>query len=410
MGRDRVRRDTRPPPPLDEATSAWLLAALRTDAAAPPGGKGVDWATLASRARSDGLAPLLHRRLAGEPHDAPETFIASLRGAYYQSVSANNLRLAELHRIGRRLADQGIPLLVLKGGALAVDVYDHPGLRFMGDLDVAVPPDQTQAALAVFAAAGYRQHDGRRPGEADVYNEGWHIRLVAEVHGRSLEVELHWPNRRRVLVSQQAELDVEALWRTAVPLADLPNILQPSPTYMLLHLCLHLGLQHRFTDLGLRAVVDIDRLVRHAGDALWPDLPSLARAARARHTIYYALDVTSRLLGTPVMAATLAEMAPDAARQAQFAAVLPPPAIINRERIFYGSRRPLWRRLTADHRWDMALGFWRELFPGPRYLATYYRRRSNSGVAAFIFWHPFHTLLRAGRRRWRERLVLRRSS
>jgi hypothetical protein len=415
MGKDAIAKKARARTPLAPAEQAFLLACLRASAPLPPVLPDLRWDALLPRARSDGLAPLLYARWRDAAQHLPDAVFAQLRHDYYQNASANLIRLDELRRIGRRLAAAHIPLLVLKGGALALTVYADPALRFMGDVDVAVPPQHTVTALRLLQEDGYTVHDvvtAEAPvGPALLRAKGWHLRLAKPVWGKQMELEFHWPLRRRVLVAQVAELDVAGMWETARPLDEEHNLWQPAAAQMLLHLCLHTGLQHRFSDLGLRHYVDVDRFLRRVGEgaaeidaAFTGAFVAAARAARAAHVSYFVLAEAAALLDTPLPSALHAPLAPPAWKKQLFRRTFTAADATNRRRAFYGRRRWWWRLLTLDRMRDVASGAWRTIFPGRRFLAAYFHTEQPLPLAAYTVWYPFHALARAGRRRWQERV------
>ncbi len=406
MGQDYLHKSARKWPPLGLAEQRFLLACLQKEAPLPPVPTAFDWQTLTQRAVSDGLAPLLYRRLQAEP-GVNAAALEQLKRSYYQNLSANHIRLTELRRLGQLLHPHGIRLLALKGAALAQTVYEDAALRFMGDLDVAVPAPQAEAALAELQAAGYTLHQEQvsaQPDRAAMQEFGWHLRLTKWVLGQQIELEFHWPLRQTVLVSQVAHLDLEHIWSTAVPLDPNANLWQPAPPAMLLHLCLHTGLQHRFSDLGLRHYLDIDRLLarcQHEPD-FWPAFVRLAQTARAAQVSYYCLWLSQSLLGTKMPASILRQLAPPSWKHALFRRYFRQEDAINRTRALYGRRRLGWRFLTTDRPTDLLLAPWRVLFPGRPFLADYYNVHRPAHLLALTLWHPFHTLGRAARRRIRN--------
>ncbi|MEW5985755.1 MAG: nucleotidyltransferase family protein [Chloroflexota bacterium] len=411
MGKDLATAPAHPWLPLGLAEQRFLLACLRQNGTVPSPPADLNWPALTRRASGDGLGPLLFQRFKNAPELLPAATLDQFKRNYYQNLSANHIRWRELERIGRHLAQHDIPLLVLKGAALSITIYSDPALRFMGDLDVAVPPEQAAEALALLQADGYEveEHTELETAGLDdlelLRQQGWHVRLARLVHGKQVDLEFHWPLRQQVLVNQVARLDVQQVWATAVPLKSEANLWQPAPATMLLHLCLHAGLQHRFSDLGLRHYLDVDRLLRrHRREpGFWELFVAQVRAARASHTSYFCLLLAQRLLGTPLPAEVMAELAPPAWKRRLFDEHFTTADVMNRTRAFYDSRRAWWRLLTIERPADLLLGPLQALFPGPRYLANYYRTQSTGRLIAYTLWHPFHTLGRAGRRRWKRR-------
>ncbi len=384
-----------------------MVACAGVEESPPRVADGLDWPALTRRLISDGLAPLAYRRFKEHAELLPPQVFDALKHNYYQTASANHIRLTELGRLGRLLAGAGIRLLVLKGGALATTVYPDPALRFMGDLDIAAPPGSARAAVALLQGEGYTLHDdlGDLDDPALLREKGWHLRLTRTIHGKEMEVEFHWPMRRNVLVSQVATLDVQGIWNRAIPLDGANNLWQPAPADMLLHLCLHAGLQHRFTDLGLRHYVDVDRVIRcHGMDAVfWADFAGRAEQAGARDVSFFCLHWARQLLDTPIPAGALAALQPAVWKQRAFVARIKPADIMNRKEVLYDHGRIWWRLLTTDHLLRLIVAPTRSLFPGREYLSSYYGVEGGWRLAGYALWYPFHALGRAVRRRFHFR-------
>ena len=97
-------------------------------------------------------APALHRqRIQGD-------LAAEATRRYRQGKARNMLFRAELDRQLLRMAEAGIPVLLLKGAMLISDDSFDLGLRPMSDLDFMVPPDLLLRARDLLIADGWRAH------------------------------------------------------------------------------------------------------------------------------------------------------------------------------------------------------------------------------------------------------------
>ena len=208
----------RPPSPGDHdlAYRALCLAlAGRLDLVDWPAFSSADWDRLIATARAEGVAPLLYYILEGGRrrgeggswkgekgkkekgkgkgergkwkgdstlHSPPSIFhppssilhsppsilhppssiLHELRAAYY-STAAHNLLLyhellsivnCELSIINCQLK---IPVVVLKGAALATTLYPDPALRPLSDIDLLVRREHLDAAVQAVKSLGYRQ-------------------------------------------------------------------------------------------------------------------------------------------------------------------------------------------------------------------------------------------------------------
>ena len=403
--------------PLRQPEQQFLLACLQYTANSTTGQSlplpppDLDWERFSRRAIQDGLGALVFRRLRHYDY-VPQTFLTRLRSDYYRNLSANDFRLAELRHIGQAMGKADIPLLVLKGGALAQTVYADPALRFMGDLDLMVPAAQAAEALAILDRLGYRQGEmAGVPAERADADASW----VAGLHkslegGQVMHLEFHWPGRRQVLLRQAVLLDLDYLWEEVVPLDAANNLVRLSDSLTLFYLCLHAAVQHQFSDLGLRHYLDLDRVIQEGGttDNFWDDFLTAAGRCGIRHAAYYCLWLAGAMFGTPIPQRVLQTLRPPAWKAARLGKQLTIQAVINRVDIGGRQSGLAWRLLLVDHPGWLVKAVLSNFFPGRAYLADYYETRDPWLLQGYRLWHPFHVAGRAIQRRLKSALFNRR--
>jgi len=225
----------------------------------------IDWDRL-RRSAGPGLAPYLIACLERAhlwnrvPSDVRDRLTAVRRA----NGMAHLLRLRALRGALAALDAAAIPVVVLKGMALAHLVYPDPTLRPMQDVDLWTPPDQLEQAAETLRHAGFefprRTYEGRwTPGAA-----GGDEDRALEVPGTPILFELHGA------LPSWAELPpafAAAAWAraTTVPLGDVTaRVLAPED--LLLHVALHLSRRHLFRS-GLLGVVDLGLLIERWRDA-----------------------------------------------------------------------------------------------------------------------------------------------
>ena len=298
-----------------------------------------DWRLLAATARREGVAPLLYHALKerrsrgaevqrhrGERSSAPllpcspaplprvpPGVQAGLRQAYYATTARNLLIYRELSRILAALRvspSPPLPVILLKGAALAATLYPSIGLRPMGDLDLLVSEDRLAEAVACLKALGYVEP---YPDMVAGLNAlaGHHVNLQGgrDIH---LAVELHW-----TLVSGEHDWRSPSLpwfWQQTEPLpnSQLPihnsqfEIFTLTPTAHLLYLCAHLMLQHGEARSVLRWFYDIHLLVTQEGQRIdWDELILRAQKFRWAPALHSALGGTAARFATPLPAGLL---------------------------------------------------------------------------------------------------------
>ncbi len=150
-----------------------LLDLLRALAgAAPPSVAAGDLVIAAAAGDADkGIQKLLPlvRSHSGLMASLPD-FTRTAIDTRYLKARNTFVRLESTARqLARGLAEAGIPVLFLKGFALAGRVYPSPPQRPMGDLDIAVPHADYPQAIVVLQQLGF----------ADARPESGHSRAIA---------------------------------------------------------------------------------------------------------------------------------------------------------------------------------------------------------------------------------------
>ena len=270
------------------------LATWREAAAVIP-----DWNRLVAAARSERVVPLLaHAIERGQlaPACPPADARSALRREYLAAAAKAAILGDEAARLLSTFARAGLPVIALKGLALAETIYPNPALRPMEDLDLLVRTDDLPAAVRLLAEAGYR--------------EAWHGFPDFQRADGLVDVDLHTallhegeiPTR----LAAQA-IETEALWAAAQPATIAGEAgLVLSPAHQLFHLCLHLCYHHALS--GLLRHADILALVARHPDLLTVDrLGPLVATRAGRRAVYHALASCERRLGW-VLPAELLDM------------------------------------------------------------------------------------------------------
>jgi Uncharacterised nucleotidyltransferase len=281
---------------------------------------GLRWAELGTVAARHGVAPLVYRglRALGPVETLPEAagqLRERCRALYVGNVARNMRLFAELERILGPLRRAGIPVILLKGAAMTRPLFGDIGLRHMGDLDVLVPVDARQPALAVLRALGYHlvpdppagiRARARRDGlvwpptsvldaeaSARLY-ERYHFHYYLERDGQTFPLELHWH-----IVRPGRGGPIDDFWREARParVGDV-DALCFRPEHLLLHLALHLTADD-WAQLRLARLVDVHRAVT-TQTLDWAWLGHAAERQHAARALGVALGLARRVLGTAV--------------------------------------------------------------------------------------------------------------
>ncbi len=144
----------------DSMLTALLTALLRGEQPPWPAGAPADSENqFLMRAEKDGVAGLLFERLHNTPDPAvwPVTLREPLAARARELAVAEMVEEAELKRVLKALAEQDIPILLMKGTPLAYSIYPTPSTRQRVDTDVLIRREDADRVRAVMQDLGYRQ-------------------------------------------------------------------------------------------------------------------------------------------------------------------------------------------------------------------------------------------------------------
>lgn len=267
--------------PLDDQ---WEQKAVRL--CTPP----LNWSRLFQRADAIGLGPLLYRQLNGVKAqlELPDHGMEFLRNTYLRNLAKNIYRGIELNRMLKAFSDAGVAVILLKGAALAEGVYNDPGARVYGDLDLLLKKDDLERGRELLSSLNYTSSE--TAGAQDYYRTHHH-HLAPMIHQeKSVVVELHWNVNNRINV------DIRDWWNRSVP-TDITGcrVRVLGWADLVLHLCLHLFSSGE-TRNSMRGVYDIYRALQCAGASMdWTLFDAEAHRYGVREEVYPALQMTRNL-------------------------------------------------------------------------------------------------------------------
>lgn len=195
---------------------------------------------------------------------------------------------AQLVEIADLLCAAGIPMVALKGTAVAHLAYPDPALRSYGDNDVLVPSERYDEVVALLSVNGYtRQTLEARPGFERRFAKGVTLR------GQDGdELDLH---RNLVFGTFGFRIDLGELFRSAVPFELAGRqLFGLGPETRLLHACYHAALGDPVPRYG--SVRDVAQMVI-TGDHDTDRVLSLVRAWESQAVLARAVGLCRDLLG-----------------------------------------------------------------------------------------------------------------
>lgn len=255
-----------------------------------------DWDQLLAEACLHDMTSVLHCLAREQAAGFPGPFRRELERRYARVGAENAGKLEKLDGLLWELLGENVPVLLLKGAVLAPEVYRDWAVRPMTDFDLLVRDEDLGRAEAALLRLRYAPAERYRDTLVSVDDDHYHLVPYVENEARTM-VELHWNLAPFTLV----RLDVEPLWQRAqrVGIGRL-EVLTLSPTDLLLHLCLHIAVLHRFS-VKLRDLYDVDQAVRkYEGELDWGLLTDLATDLHLEKGVRDVLLVVRHAFETPV--------------------------------------------------------------------------------------------------------------
>ena len=205
----------------------------------------LDWNAVHRIADAQRIAPLIYHVLREEDF-VPRSTAEALRDAYHVAAGRNLIFLHELRTVLRRLAAEDVPVIVLKGAALAETVYQKIALRPMADIDLLVHQHDLTASLEVLAKLGFaRPRVETRTGATAAYENEL---ILYKTAATRVPLEIHWGLFDSPFY--QHVIPMDWFWETARPfrIDDTPALMLGLEA-QLLHLSGHLHLHHTGNEL-----------------------------------------------------------------------------------------------------------------------------------------------------------------
>lgn len=305
-----------------------------------------DWNYFRQAAVNHGVAALCYAHLlAACPDLVPAHEMEWLR-LHARTVAARNLHLsANLVRLLRRFASQGIRVLPYKGAVLAAMAYRNLALREFVDLDFILGERDLPGARAVLIAEGYKEEC--EVGNSIVSN-GTPGQYAFVAPGEDYLVELH---TERTLRHFPKALDPARLTRSLVPVTlNGEEILTFSPEETLVFLSVH-GAKDFWARLIW--ISDVAELVQIAQGFDWEMALAAANELHCGRLVHLAILLANGLLDAPIPPTVLSHARRDRGAQAMAGTVSH----------WLFATEPASAQARARYRMRMVEGFW----PGVRY-------------------------------------------
>lgn len=226
------------------------------------------------------LLPLLAHNL--RTHGIADTELGRFKGVLRYVWAENQRRQMQMVPLLRALHEAHVPVMLLKGMALAHHYYDNVGLRHMADIDILVRRADAPRVIDLLAGQGWQSERADR--DFDVRHS------LALTNAQGLEIDLHWYAIREFSGTGSDD----GLWQRSevVTQAGVPvRIL--SPADLMLHVMVH-GLRWNAVPT-LRWVADTMTILAHPHRSVdWAVVTDEARRLElvlpVRHALHYLVE------------------------------------------------------------------------------------------------------------------------
>jgi hypothetical protein len=302
-----------------------------------------------------------------------------LQADYFAAAAENQLHWENVRRITAAFANAGLPLVVLKGSALAQTVYPDPACRPMSDIDLWLEGERMAEAVDLMSGLGFQaQEKADRPLKLQRLSGG-EIRF-GRPHWVQGAVELHWSPMPGWWFYHTAVPDTAGMWQRRRPLSLVANgaetaglICQLDPEDTIIQIATHIAVNHQFSGMLLRSLADI-ALTATARPVNWPLLAERARAWRLGTAVYLSLTLTDQLFDLPACRPACDHLRPGPLRRRLLARLVNARTALNRADIRTGLARQLLLLLLVDRPRDGLRLIGRTLWPTAEWRAARYGR------------------------------------
>jgi hypothetical protein len=237
--------------------------------------EAIDWDTVFSLANLHGVAPLVYSNLQRcDPIqlELPPTVISQFQAEFYRSAARQGYFAQRLTDILRFLKKKSIDVMVVKGVALGLLVYERPWYTVAADIDIVLRVKRE--ALSV--------HDVRQIGD---YMYG-------------LEIEYDYFEHHDVSMNGILPVDFHQIWQAAAKIDFRgQEVWVMSPEDLLLSVCIN-SCRKRF--FRLKALCDIAETVNRYPELDWAGFSVKTRAYECQNIVYTALMATKNTVGCKI--------------------------------------------------------------------------------------------------------------
>lgn len=338
---------------------------------------GLDWDYLLQMGKAHGLAPLLYSHLRGidYEHRIPQPIMDQLHNIYYGNLARNILAYDELSRVLKSFEEKEIPVVALKGIALAGLVYRNIALRPMADVDLLVQESNMPEVLKTLFKLGFKRLLQEKEITLKNRNEVDLVKRQKNVkHLPGLIISIHRDLTAPARFKGATKINTQQMISRARPgKVAGSNILIMAPEDQVLHVIYHATFQHPF--IGLLQLCDVAELIKLKENELnWQILVKTSINGRIATAIYYFLYLSEKLLEAPIPDWVLRALTPNLLKRSLLDILVIKSSFFIKCPTHSVASRYLLQALMLDKIINTLSLLWKAIFPPLEWLTAYYDR------------------------------------
>jgi Uncharacterised nucleotidyltransferase len=341
-------------------------------------------------ARLNGVLPLLASKLYGKNsvHEPEEILTACREEARNQAIYELAHRV-EIIGVLEALDSAGISPLILKGTALAYNLYPNPALRPRCDTDLLIHPEWRRETDLTLKSLGYSQSEGGE-GEHIFYEAAW---SREDRLGVTHNLDIHWRISNSEILAKSLGYD-ELAERSVGIIALGAHARTLSPIHALLFACIHRA-GHAHAPLYVDGIAydamnrliwlyDIHLMISQMSIGDLGEFAALASAKRVREICRDALLRTRECFATEIPQPILESLNNSGSNE--------PSALF----LSAGKARMMAENFRALKGWQARCGWIRQLvFPSAQYMLWKYPDATKTWLPVLYVRRAFNGILRS---------------
>ena len=354
----------------------------------------LNWDLVLETGLREGILPLLYRNLKKFHGLLAENNLNRLKHAYIQNVSRNLYLYSRIKPLIISVKNKAVKLVMIKGGRLAVDVYEDIGLRPFLDIDLLVSsPDRKKMVNILDDLGFFRYMTQEALSQTKKKDEDYWTFRPEYIKG-DLPVELHY-NFPGLLGKLNSE---ELMWKER-QFIDFEETMLPvlSLEYELCLLSMHAA-QHSYSRLSW--ITDIAE-ISSKKNLNWDKVLSICELEKISAVVFHSLKIVQSLWPKTISSTTLDRFRIKTYESFFLKLFWPVKKIVSRERIvFLPMYTPTVFALIGRKNFSLLIKTVLKFYFPPRAWVVHYYNISPKSIKIYFhyLWRFFHPILVVSRR------------